>query len=118
MTFPSKGGLEVERREIGEGIEAFAVDGTPGDCVALALTGLMTDPPDLVISGINGGANVGAEWLFSGTIGAARVASLGVPAVAVSGLDDDLPVRSTRRSTGSCAWRITTSSRASSRVSI
>lgn len=92
LTFLARGQLEVERRELGEGIEAFAVDGTPGDCVVLALTGIMTDDlPDLVVSGINGGANVGDEWLFSGTIGAARVAALGVPAVAVSGLDDDLP---------------------------
>ncbi len=92
VTFPATGQLEVERRDIGDGIEAFAVAGTPGDCVALALMGMMeNNPPDLVISGINGGANVGAAWMFSGTVGAARVAALGIPAVAVSGLDDDLP---------------------------
>jgi 5'-nucleotidase len=92
LTFPATGQLIAERRELGEGIEAFAVAGTPGDCVVLAATGLMAgNPPDLVISGINGGTNAGDEWLFSGTVGAARVAALGVPAVAVSGLDDDLP---------------------------
>ena len=92
VTFPATGELVVERRDLGEGIDAFAVAGTPGDCVALAMIGLMADhPPDLVVSGINGGTNAGGDWMFSGTVGAARVAALGVPAVAVSGLDDDLP---------------------------
>ncbi len=87
------GKLVAERREIGEGIEAFAVTGTPGDCVVLAGAALMADnPPDLVVSGINGGPNLGMEWMYSGTVGAARVAAPGgVPAIAVSGLDDDLP---------------------------
>ena len=93
LTFMTTGKLVAERREIGEGIEAFAVNGTPGDCVVLAGTALMADnPPDLVVSGINGGPNLGMEWMYSGTVGAARVAALGgVPAIAVSGLDDDLP---------------------------
>lgn len=87
------GTLAVERRDLGTGIQAYAVDGFPADCVVLALAGIMAEnPPDLVISGINGGANLGIAWIFSGTIGAARVASLaGVPTIAVSGLDDDLP---------------------------
>lgn len=93
LTFLTEGKLEAERREIGEGIEAFAVNGTPGDCVVLAGAALMTDnPPDLIVSGINGGPNLGMEWMYSGTVGAARVAALGgLPAIAVSGLDDDLP---------------------------
>lgn len=93
MTATQKGSLKVERRPIGEGIHAYAVDGFPADCVVLALTGIMKDnPPNLVISGINGGPNLGKDWLFSGTIGAARVASFaGFPAIAVSGLDDDVP---------------------------
>jgi len=50
----------------------------------------MNEPPDLVISGINGGPNLGQDWFGSGTIGAARTASFaGFPAIAVSGLDDD-----------------------------
>jgi 5'-nucleotidase len=50
----------------------------------------MKESPDLVISGINGGPNLGQDWFGSGTIGAARTASFaGVPAIAVSGLDDD-----------------------------
>jgi 5'-nucleotidase len=92
LTATQKGTLRVERRHIGEGIHAYAVDGFPADCVLLALAGIMQDnPPDLVISGINGGPNLGKDWLFSGTIGAARVASFaGLPAIAVSGLDDDM----------------------------
>ena len=93
LTVTRKGALKVETRQIGEGIHAYAVDGYPADCVVLALTGIMKDnPPDLVVSGINGGPNLGTDWLFSGTVGAARVASFaGFPAIAVSGLDDDMP---------------------------
>jgi 5'-nucleotidase len=89
----SKHVLEVQERSLGAGIRAYAVDGYPGDCVVLALRGLMNDhAPDLVISGINGGPNLGDDWLASGTIGAARIAaSLGVPAIAVSGLDESAP---------------------------
>jgi 5'-nucleotidase len=87
------GQLVAERRELGAGIRAWAVDGYPADCVLLALHGLMrSGPPDLVISGINGGPNLAHDWLGSGTIGAARIAAyLGKPALAVSGLDDDIP---------------------------
>ncbi|MEM7051069.1 MAG: 5'/3'-nucleotidase SurE [Acidobacteriota bacterium] len=93
LSFPRTGALAVERRDLGSGIEAFAVDGFPGDCVVVALAGMLRDrPPTLVISGINGGPNLGGTWMFSGTIGAARIAALvGIPAIAVSGLDDDLP---------------------------
>jgi 5'-nucleotidase len=93
LTVTATGMLTAERRDLGPGIQAFAVDGYPADCVALALLGLMRDsPPDLVVSGINGGANLGADWFGSGTVGAVRLAALaGLPAIAVSGLDDDLP---------------------------
>lgn len=85
--------VEVTPRDLGEDIRAFAVDGYPADCILLAVSGLMKDaPPDLVVSGINGGANLGVDWMFSGTVGAARVAALaGLPALAVSGLRDELP---------------------------
>ena len=85
--------IEVEQLEV-EGVASFwVVDGFPADCVIFALSGpLKESPPDLVISGINGGANLGIGWLGSGTIGAARVAAiLGVPALAVSGVDEDSP---------------------------
>lgn len=61
------------------------VDGTPTDCVHLALTGLMPEPPDMVISGINHGANLGDDVLYSGTVAAAMEGRfLGRPAIAVS----------------------------------
>lgn len=87
------GAIEVERRDLGPGVRAYAVDGYPADCVLLAAAGIMKDsPPDLVISGINGGPNLAEAWIGSGTIGAARLAAYaGFPALAVSGLDDDDP---------------------------
>lgn len=85
--------FDVERRELGEGIVAYGIDGTPAECILFGLQGLLRDKqPDLVISGVNGGENAGMEWLFSGTIGAARMATvLGVPAIAVSGLSSQHP---------------------------
>ena len=61
------------------------VNGTPADCVHIALTGLLGYRPDLVVSGINNGANMGDDTIYSGTVGAAMEAYLmGVPAVAFS----------------------------------
>ncbi len=61
------------------------VNGTPTDCVHLAITGLMEHQPDIVIAGINHGANLGDDVLYSGTVAAAMEGRfLGVPAVAVS----------------------------------
>ncbi len=63
----------------------FYVDGTPTDCVHVALTGLMTAMPDLVISGINDGANMGDDTIYSGTVAAAMEGYLlNIPAIAVS----------------------------------
>jgi 5'-nucleotidase len=64
----------------------FAVDGTPTDCVLLAVKRLLRDqPPDLVLSGINGGSNVGEDLTYSGTVAAAMEATLlGIPAMALS----------------------------------
>jgi len=83
--------VTVEKRELGEGIVAYALDGYPADCVFWAVKGLLREsPPDLVVSGINGGPNLGPDWIGSGTVGAARLAAFaGFPAIAVSGLDDD-----------------------------
>jgi 5'-nucleotidase len=62
-----------------------ALDGNPADCVKLAITRLLPRKPDLVIAGINPGANLGNNILYSGTVAAAREAAmLGVPAMAVS----------------------------------
>lgn len=83
----------VTQQELGAGIEAWAVDGYPADCVIFALSGpLRNRLPDVVVSGINGGPNLGDAWFGSGTIGAARTAAyFGIPAVAVSGVEDDDP---------------------------
>ena len=63
----------------------WAVDGTPADCVIVALHKLLTEKVDLVISGINHGANLGENAYYSGTVGAAREAALHhMPAVAMS----------------------------------
>ena len=64
----------------------WCVNGTPSDCVHLALTGLFDDsPPDMVISGINHGANLGDDTIYSGTVAAAMEGRfLGWPAIAVS----------------------------------
>jgi 5'-nucleotidase len=61
------------------------VNGTPTDCVHLALTGLMEPPPDIVVSGINFGANMGDDTIYSGTVAAATEGFLfGIPSLAVS----------------------------------
>lgn len=65
--------------------EGYAVTGTPADCVKLGLAELLDDPPDLVLSGINPGANVGINVNYSGTVAAAKEAAIaGIPAMAVS----------------------------------
>ena len=61
------------------------VDGTPTDCVHLAITGLLEQEPDMVVAGINSGANLGDDVLYSGTVAAAMEGRfLGLPAIAVS----------------------------------
>ncbi|MDO9610878.1 MAG: 5'/3'-nucleotidase SurE [Serpentinimonas sp.] len=61
------------------------INGTPADCVHIALTGLLGYTPDLVVSGINNGANMGDDTIYSGTVGAAMEGYLfGIPAIAFS----------------------------------
>ena len=73
---------EVAANGGGQGV---AVNGTPADCVKLALNELMPERPDLVIAGINPGANVGVNINYSGTVAAAKEAVLnGLPAMAIS----------------------------------
>ena len=63
----------------------YCVDGTPTDCVHLAISGLLDQKPDMVVSGINAGANLGDDVLYSGTVAAATEGRfLGLPAIAVS----------------------------------
>lgn len=67
------------------GERRFSVSGTPADCVAIALGQLMEKRPQLLLSGINKGANLGVETMFSGTVGAAMAGLLmGVPSIALS----------------------------------
>lgn len=86
--------ITVKRVFHGQHMTAYTFDGYPADCVAFGVLGpLKGDPPDLVVSGINGGPNLGVRsWFGSGTIGAARTAALmGIPAIAVSGLRSSDP---------------------------
>jgi 5'-nucleotidase len=66
----------------------YVVNGTPSDCVHIAMTALYNAPPDLVVSGINNGQNMGDDTLYSGTVAAATEGYLfGVPAIAFSQVD-------------------------------
>jgi 5'-nucleotidase len=63
----------------------FSVTGTPTDCVHIAVTGLLKEPPDIVVSGINEGSNLSDDVLYSGTVAAATEGRfLGLPSVAIS----------------------------------
>ena len=67
------------------GDKRYRVNGTPSDCVHLALTGFLEEEPDLVVSGINHGANLGDDVIYSGTVAAAMEGRfLGYPTIAVS----------------------------------
>jgi 5'-nucleotidase len=80
----------VRIREIEE--QTFRVSGTPTDCVHIALTGLLDRDPDMVVSGINAGANLGDDVIYSGTVAAAMEGRfLGLPAIAVSLVFDEKP---------------------------
>ena len=71
-----------------DGIQAWACSGTPSDCVKLALFSLLEEWPDLVLSGINHGPNLGTDVLYSGTVSAAMEGTIeGLPALAVSSAD-------------------------------
>jgi 5'-nucleotidase len=71
-----------------DGIRAWACSGTPSDCVKLALFSLLDEWPDLVLSGINHGPNLGTDVLYSGTVSAAMEGTIeGLPALAVSSAD-------------------------------
>lgn len=91
MSFSSFREVAIEPYDYPKPVEqAWAVHGTPIDCVKLALRILFTEnPPDLVISGINHGENTGRNLFYSGTVGAAHEALLyGIPAIALSQCTD------------------------------
>ncbi len=77
--------LRVTKMDMEDGGRWFAVDGKPTDCVKLGILELANERPDIVISGINPGGNVGRSMNYSGTLAAAKEASFyGIPAIAVS----------------------------------
>ncbi len=73
-------------------VDAYSINGTPADCVKLAVDSLLKEKkPDLVVSGINNGPNLGTDVLYSGTVSAAIEASiLGIPSIAISMGDRDI----------------------------
>jgi 5'-nucleotidase len=84
--------LEYPIRVSATGNRMYSVAGTPTDCVHLAITGLLKMEPDMVVSGINAGANMGDDVLYSGTVAAAMEGRfLGFPAIAVSLSYQDTP---------------------------
>ena len=67
------------------GFEGWAINGTPADCVKIAIKSIMEDKPDLLVSGINRGANLGTNIIYSGTVSAAMEGTLnGIPSMAIS----------------------------------
>lgn len=75
----------IRKEQVLDGIPAFSVDGTPADCVKIAINHILPEKPDIVFSGINDGYNTGIDILYSGTVGAAMEALVqGVPAIAFS----------------------------------
>ena len=77
--------LHVEEREMADGAVGYACTGTPVDCVRLVALGLMDFEPDIVVSGINHGENLGDDITYSGTVaGALEGIVIGVPGIAVS----------------------------------
>jgi 5'-nucleotidase len=84
--------LRVAAYEGPDGLVGHAVSGTPADCVKIAVRAILSQPPDLVLSGINQGANMGTNLLYSGTVSAAtEAAMLGLPAAAFSLADRHFP---------------------------
>lgn len=77
--------LRVKEIRLADGTQAFASDGAPSDCVALAALGYFKEPIGLVVSGINAGANLGHDVTYSGTVTAAMEAVIaGLPGIAIS----------------------------------
>jgi 5'-nucleotidase len=96
--------LWVEEVELPDGGIAYATDGTPVDCVRMAALGLLDRKPDLIVSGINLGVNLGDDITYSGTVAAAfEGIMLDIPAIAISsegyvaGYDFSVPARVAHR---------------------
>lgn len=77
--------LRVTTVRLADGATAFVTDGTPSDCVSLAVLGVLERRPDMVVAGINKGPNLGDDITYSGTVAAAMEGALaGIPSIAVS----------------------------------
>jgi len=77
--------IKVRQHKFSPGVTAWSVTGTPADCVKLGITTLLEAKPDIVVSGINKGSNLGTDILYSGTVsGAIEGIILGIPSIAVS----------------------------------
>ena len=84
--------LRVEKFYIGEKFFGYSVNGTPADCVKIAIKAIMEEPPDMVFSGINPGTNIGTNAIYSGTVSAAIEGSIiGVTSLAISTTAEDNP---------------------------
>jgi len=84
---------------------AMSIDGRPADCVRLAIRKLLDEPPDLVLTGINAGSNVGVNVFYSGTVAAAaEAAMLGIPAVAISTVTVSKELEAYRPAARLSAW--------------
>jgi 5'-nucleotidase len=94
-----KAPMSVRRVRVDDQFDGWAVDGTPADCVKLAMIELLPQRPDFVLSGINAGANTGVNVLYSGTVaGAAEGAFFGAAALAFSlELTDQIDFRNGQR---------------------
>ncbi len=97
--------MPIRIKELGQRV--FRVAGTPTDCVHVALTGLLDADPDIVVSGINDGANLGDDVIYSGTVAAAMEGRfLGFPAVAVSLAFEESPKQLHFETAGEAALRL------------
>ena len=77
--------IRVRTIERKNGFRGWSVSGTPADCVKIAIQSLMLDRPDIIISGINQGANLGSNIIYSGTVSAATEGMIqGIPSIAIS----------------------------------
>jgi 5'-nucleotidase len=82
--------LRINRGALADGTPLLTTTGTPSDCVGLALLGVVPERPDLIISGINQGANLGHDVTYSGTVAAAMEGVVyGIPAIAASQEEED-----------------------------
>ena len=82
--------LRINRGTLADGTPLFVTTGTPSDCVGLALLGIVSERPNLVVSGINQGANLGHDVTYSGTVAAAMEGVVfGIPAIAASQEESD-----------------------------